>query len=103
MTESLKVRGFQIFDSDSNGKISKAEINQRLAGIVKRFDRNGDGVFLIEDRRLWHRSHDHDDDDDDAENNPPLSKASGGASTPRVFLKGLRSQRFLRYCAYYHE
>ena len=65
MTEPLKVRGFQFFDSDSNDKISKAEIDQRLAGFVKRFDRDGDGVLSIEDRRLWHRSLDHDDDDDD--------------------------------------
>ena len=65
MTEPLKVRGFQFLDSDGNGKKSKAEIDQRLAGIVKRFDRNGDGVLLIEDRRLSHRSHNHDDDDDD--------------------------------------
>ena len=65
MTEPLKVRGFQILDSDGNGKISKAEIDQRLARIVKRFDRDGDGVLSIEDRRLWHRSLDHDDDDDD--------------------------------------
>jgi hypothetical protein len=65
MTEPLKVRGFQFFDSDSKDKISKAEIDQRLAGFVKRFDRDGDGVLSIEDRRLWHRSLDHDDDDDD--------------------------------------
>ena len=65
MTEPLKVRGFQFFDSDSNDKISKAEIDQRLAGFVKRFDRDGDGVLSIEDRRLWHRSLDHDDDDAD--------------------------------------
>ena len=65
MTEPLKVRGFQFLDSDGNGKISKSEIDQRLAGIVKRFDRNGDGALSMEDRRRWHRSHHHDDDDDD--------------------------------------
>ena len=65
MTEPLKVRGFQFLDSDGNGKKSKAEFDQRLAGIVKRFDRNGDGALSMEDRRRWHRSHHHDDDDDD--------------------------------------
>ena len=65
MTEPLKVRGFQLLDSDGNGKISKAEIDQRLAGIVKRFDRYCDGALSMEDRRRWHWSHDHDDEDDD--------------------------------------
>ncbi len=65
MTEPLRVRGSQFFDSDSNDKISKAEIDQRLAEIVKRFDRDGDGALSMEDRHRCHWSHDHDDDDDD--------------------------------------
>lgn len=65
MTEPLKVRGFQFLDSDGNGKISMAEIGQRLTRIVKRFDRNCDGALSMEDLHRWHWSHDLDDDDDD--------------------------------------
>ena len=87
MTEPLKVRGFQFLDSDGNGKISKAEIDQRLAGIVKRFDRNCDGASSMEDRHHWHWSHDHNDDDDDDSKSPsPLPSLGRRFGAARFFI-----------------
>lgn len=67
LTEPLRVRGFQFLDADGNGQITKVEIDKRLAGVVQRFDRNGDGALSMEDRghRYGWRHHDDDDDDDD--------------------------------------
>ncbi len=65
LTEPLRIRGFQFLDADANGQIAKVEIDQRLAGIVERFDRNGDGALSMEDRRHKHGWRHHNDDDDD--------------------------------------
>ena len=64
LTQPLKIRGFQFLDTDGDAKISKAEIDERLAGMVRRFDRNGDGTLSMEDRRYRHWSRQSDDDDD---------------------------------------
>ena len=58
-------KGFEFLDSDANGQIIKAAIDQRCVGIVERFDRNGDGALSMDDRRRKHGSRHHDDYDDD--------------------------------------
>ncbi len=65
LTEPLRIRGFEFFDSDANGQIIKAASDQRCVGIVERFDRNGDGALSMDDRRRKHGSRHHDDYDDD--------------------------------------
>ena len=65
LTQPMKVRGFQMLDTDGDAQISKAEIDQRLANLVRRFDRNRDGALSMEDRRRWYKRHYRDDDDDD--------------------------------------
>ena len=42
-------KGFEFLDSDANGQIIKAAIDQRCVGIVERFDRNGDGALSMDD------------------------------------------------------
>ena len=65
LTEPKSIVGFQFLGADANGQITKAEIDQRLAGIVERFDRNGDGALSMDDRRAKNGWRHHDDDDDD--------------------------------------
>ena len=64
LTQPLKIRGFQFLNTDGNAQISKAKIDERLAGMVRRFDRNGDGALWMEDRLYRHWSRHSDDDDD---------------------------------------
>jgi Ca2+-binding EF-hand superfamily protein len=64
LTQPLKIRGFQFLDTDGDAKISKAEIDERLASMVRHFDRNGNGTLSMEDRRYRHWSRQSDDDDD---------------------------------------
>ncbi|EFL88450.1 EF-hand domain-containing protein [Ahrensia sp. R2A130] len=45
------VRMFQRLDTDASGVITKAERDERFAGLVERMDRNGDGKLSREDRR----------------------------------------------------
>ena len=65
LTEPLRIRCFQFLDADANGQITKAELDRRRAGIVERFDRNGDGALSMDDRRRKHGWRHHEDDDDD--------------------------------------
>jgi hypothetical protein len=107
LTQLLKIRGFQFLDTDGDAKISKAKIDERLAGMVRRFDRNGDGALSMEvvDPVTRHaitmtttmtikanakRSECYHDRD--------------GASASSLFcFRDLRPHRFLRYCASCHE
>lgn len=50
-TRSRMVDAFQNLDDDGDGLISPAELDDRLNGMVKRMDRNGDGVLSLQDRR----------------------------------------------------
>lgn len=64
LTQTLKVRGFQLFNTDGNAQISKAKIDERLASMARCFDRNGDGALWMEDRLYRHWSRHGDDDED---------------------------------------
>tara|TARA_B110000438_G_scaffold13016_1_gene12612 strand:+ start:248 stop:547 length:300 start_codon:yes stop_codon:yes gene_type:complete len=64
LTQPLKICGFQFLNTDGNAQISKAKMDERLAGMVRRFDRNGDGALWMEDRLYRHWSRHSDDDDD---------------------------------------
>ena len=64
LTQPHKIRGFQFLNTDGNAQISKAKIDERLAGMVRHFDRNGDGALWMEDRLYRHWSRHSDDDDD---------------------------------------
>ena len=64
LTQPHKIRGFQFLNTDGSAQISKAKIDERLAGMVRRFDHNGDGALWMEDRLYRHWSRHSDDDDD---------------------------------------
>lgn len=49
-TRSRMVDAFQRLDDDGDGQVTKAEMDDRLANIVKFMDRNGDGALSMEDR-----------------------------------------------------
>ena len=62
-TRPLTVRAFQMLDTDGDAIVTRAEFDRPLAGIVERFDRNGDGALSPDDR--WrHRHGDRPRDDD---------------------------------------
>jgi hypothetical protein len=44
------VDAFQGFDDDGDGSVTSAELEARLADVVSRLDRNGDGVVNPDDR-----------------------------------------------------
>lgn len=52
---------FQHLDRDGDGLISEAEMDERVDRVVRRLDRNEDGVIDQNDRRR--HKHDHDEDD----------------------------------------
>ena len=54
-TRPLTVRAFQMLDTDGDAVVTRAEYDRPLAGIVERFDRDGDGGISLRDGR-------HDDD-----------------------------------------
>ena len=54
-TRPLTVRAFQMLDTDGDAVVTRAEYDRPLAGIVERFDRDGDGGLSLRDHR-------HDDD-----------------------------------------
>lgn len=56
---------FQEHDADGDGKVTQEEFGSRHARMIKRMDRNGDGVFDEEDRGGRWRHRDDDDDDDE--------------------------------------
>jgi Ca2+-binding EF-hand superfamily protein len=64
LTRPAAVRAFQFLDPDGNANVSKDELDEALGGIVKRFDRNGDGKLTREDRPRGHRMHGRWSDDD---------------------------------------
>ncbi len=45
------VRAFQKFDTDGDAQMSLGEYTEPMAGVVERWDRNGDGVLSRDDRR----------------------------------------------------
>ncbi|MFP1631297.1 EF-hand domain-containing protein [Zhengella sp. ZM62] len=49
-TRSRMVDAFQRLDDDGDGQITRAELDARLANVVKFMDRNGDGALSMEDR-----------------------------------------------------
>ena len=59
LTRSRMVDLFQDFDEDGDGVISSAELDERVAHVVERMDRNDDGALTREDgpRRSDNRDH----------------------------------------------
>ena len=53
-TRPLTVRAFQMLDADGDAIVTRAEYDRPLAGIVERFDRNGDGGLSMKDARHGH-------------------------------------------------
>lgn len=51
LTRPITVRAFQFLDPDGDGAVTKGELDDRFSRLVSRFDRNGDGVLSMEDRR----------------------------------------------------
>ena len=60
-TRPLTVRTFQMLDTDGDAVVTRAEYDRPLAGIVERFDRDGDGGLSMKDR--WHDDDGRWDDD----------------------------------------
>ena len=52
-TRPLTVRAFQMLDADGDAVVTRAEYDRPLAGIVERFDRNGDGALSPGDKRHY--------------------------------------------------
>ena len=55
MTRERMVDRFQDLDSDGDGTVTKAEIDQKISRMVRYMDRNGDGAISVEDFRKMHR------------------------------------------------
>ena len=89
MTEPLKVRGFQFLDSDGNGKISRAEIDQRLARSSNVSTETATALCRWKNGTVGTGHTIMTTMMTTTENNPPLSPASGGVSAPRGFFIGL--------------
>lgn len=59
-TRRPMVRTFQFFDENGDAVISAEEIDSHFGDVVKRMDRNEDGVLNRDDRPRHHARHDRD-------------------------------------------
>lgn len=90
----LAYRGF--FDTDKDGRISKAEFEAdprkyrervfRNAGF-ENFDRNGDGYFAVEEMRMLSKTYLDAVDNDNYEILDRWAKTSAGVTTPKDWFK----------------
>ena len=75
------VDAFQDHDDDGNGQVTAEEFNERYAGLVERFDRNGDGQLNQDDRGRGRRAQPQQAPAQPEKNTAPQT-APGVAPTP---------------------